>query len=291
MKKSKIYPWYFLVGALVIYTVLYVLPGIIGIGFSFTDWTAYSKELHFVGLKNFQTIFSPDENYLKYISNTLLFTVVTTVCKTGLALGLAVILSKGILALNFHRGVLYMPSVLSILVVGLIFTSILNPKNGLLNEMLGKLGLEFLQRKWLTDSHIAFWSVMAVDIWRGTGYIMTILIVGILSISTDYYEAASIDGAGGWVKFARITLPLLRPTLAVTIVLNVLYGLKVFDIVYVLTNGGPGHVTEVMYTAVFKQFSLGMYSTGTAISSVMFVFMVLIGIFMIRILTGEEVEE
>ena len=291
MKKSKIYPWYFALGALLIYSALYVLPGLVGIGYSFTDWSSYSTEVHFVGLENFRQILGSSENYMKYIGNTLLFTVVTTVMKTGLALIFALALSKDIKLKNFHRGVMYMPSVLSILIIGLVFTSILNPKTGLLNEFLRTIGMEGMTQKWLTDPKIAFFSVMGVDVWRGTGYIMTILIVGILSISTTYYEAAGIDGAGGFKKFTKITLPLLRPTLAVTIVLNVLYGLKVFDLVYALTNGGPGHTTEVMYTAVFKQFSQGMYAVGTTISSIMFVFMVIIGFFMIRVLTGNEVKE
>ena len=291
MKKSKIYPWYFAIGALIIYSALYVLPGLVGIGYSFTDWSSYSTEVHFVGLENFRQILGSNESYMKYIGNTLLFTVVTTVMKTGLALIFALALSKDIKLKNLHRGVMYMPSVLSILIIGLVFTSILNPKTGLLNEFLRTIGMEGLTQKWLTDPKIAFFSVMGVDVWRGTGYIMTILIVGILSISTTYYEAAGIDGAGGWKKFTKITLPLLRPTLAVTVVLNVLYGLKVFDMVYALTNGGPGHTTEVMYTAVFKQFSQGMYAVGTTISSIMFVFMVIIGFFMIRVLTGNEVKE
>ena len=291
MKKSKIYPWYFAIGALIIYSALYVLPGLVGIGYSFTDWSSYSTEVHFVGLENFRQILGSNESYMKYIGNTLLFTVVTTVMKTGLALIFALALSKDIKLKNFHRGVMYMPSVLSILIIGLVFTSILNPKTGLLNEFLRTIGMEGLTQKWLTDPKIAFFSVMGVDVWRGTGYIMTILIVGILSISTTYYEAAGIDGAGGWKKITKITLPLLRPTLAVTVVLNVLYGLKVFDMVYALTNGGPGHTTEVMYTAVFKQFSQGMYAVGTTISSIMFVFMVIIGFFMIRVLTGNEVKE
>lgn len=291
MKKSKLYPWYFAAGALFIYTALCVVPGIIGIGYSFTDWSAYSKEVHFVGLENFKNVFSADTNYFKYITNTLLFTAVTTIAKTGLGLVFALALSKNIKLKNFHRGVMYMPSVLSILIIGLIFTSILNPKMGLLNEGLRAAGLDSLTQQWLTNPKIAFWSVMAVDIWRGTGYIMTMLIVGILAIPKDYYEACSIDGANAWNRFSHITLPMLRQTLAVTIVLNVLYGLKVFDMVYALTNGGPGHTTEVMYTAVFKQFSQGLYAEGTTISSVMFIFMVVIGFFMIKILTKDEVQE
>lgn len=291
VKKSKVYPWYFAAGAVLIYTALSVVPGLIGIGYSFTDWSAYSTELHFVGLDNFIEVFSGDQDYLTYILNTLLFTVVTTVAKTGLGLLFALALSRNVKLKNFHRGVMYMPSVLSILIVGLVFTSILNPKTGLLNEFLRAVGLENLTQQWLTDPSVAFWSVMAVDIWRGVGYIMTILIVGILAIPNVYYEAAGIDGANGWKKFVYITLPMLKQTLAVTIVLNVLYGLKVFDLVYALTNGGPGHTTEVMYTAVFKQFSQGLYAAGTTISSVMFIFMVIIGYFMIKILTKDEVVE
>lgn len=291
MKKSKLYPWYFAAGALLIYTALCVVPGIIGIGYSFTDWSAYSNELHFVGLKNFKNVFSADTDYFKYITNTLLFTVVTTVAKTGLGLMFALALSKSVKAKNFHRGVMYMPSVLSVLIIGLVFTSILNPKTGLLNEGLRAIGLDSMAQQWLTNPKIAFWSVMGVDIWRGTGYIMTMLIVGILAIPQVYYEASSIDGANSWKSFIHITLPMLRQTLAVTIVLNVLYGLKVFDMVYALTNGGPGHTTEVMYTAVFKQFSQGLYAEGTTSSSVMFIFMVFIGYFMIKILTKDEVQE
>ena len=291
MNKAKVYPWYFAIGAVLVYTVLNVVPGIIGLGYSFTDWSAYSKELHFVGFKNFIDVFSGKGNYLTYILNTLLFTVVTTVAKTGLGLLLALALSKGIKGMNFHRGVMYMPSVLPVLVTGLTFTSILNPKIGFLNTFLRGIGLDFLAQKWLVDSKLAFWSVMAVDIWRGTGYIMTMLIVGILAIPNVYYEAVAVDGASAWQKFRYITLPMLRQTLAVTIVLNVIYGLKVFDMVYALTNGGPGHRTEVMYTAVYKMMSKGLYAAGTTISTLLFIFMLIVGYFMVKILTKDEVVE
>lgn len=117
-------------------------------------------------------------------------------------------------------------------------------------------------------------------------------IAGILSISSEYYEAANIDGATGLQKFRFITFPLILPTLATTTVLNVIYGLKVFDMIYVLTNGGPGKsTTEVLYTIVFKKFGMGQYAIGTALSSVMFVIMVFIGVFMIKIMTKNEVME
>ena len=291
MIEKKSYPIYFIFGALVLYVVLCVIPGLIGVGYSFTDWSSYSDEINFVGFKNFETIFSPDENYLRYLGNTVLFTLFTTICKTVIGLGLAVLLTKKIRGLNIHRAIMYMPAVISTLIVGMIFKSILNPQAGLLNEFLRSVGLGSFALKWLTNSKIAFWSVMAVDIWKGIGYIMTIFIAGILAISPSYNEAAEIDGASAWQRFTSITLPLLMPTLVVTTVLNVLYGLKVFDIVYALTNGGPGYATEVLYTGVYKEFSLGRFAVGTSLSSVMFIFMLIVGFFMIKIMTREEVEE
>ena len=291
MQKSKVYPWYFAIGSILIYTILSVIPGILGIGYSFTDWSAYSKEIHFVGFENFRNVFAGNDNYLRYIGNTVLFTLVTTVLKTVLGLLFAVALSRNIKWKNFHRGVLYLPSVLPILATGLVFTSILNPKTGFLNEMLRAVGLGGLAQKWLVDPKIAFGSVLAVDIWRGVGYIMTLLIAGILAIPDVYFEAAAIDGANAWQRFRFMTLPMLRQTLAVTIVLNVIYGLKVFDMVYALTNGGPGHRTEVLYTAVYKMMSKGLYAAGTTISSILFIFMVIIGYFMVKILTKDEVVE
>ena len=292
MNKKKVYPIYFVFGALLLYIVLFVVPSLIGIAYSFTDWSSYSDKLNFVGLDNFKLVFSSDENYMAIIKNTLKFTFITTILKNVLGLVLALLLTKSIKFLNFHRGIMFMPSVLSTLIIGMIFKSILDPSGGLLNTFLHSVGLGFLAGKWLVSSELAFGSVMAVDIWRGTGYIMTILIAGILSISTTYYEAASIDGANAYQKFRYITFPLLLPTLATTTVLNIIYGLKIFDMIYALTNGGPGRTTtEVLYTAVFKKFGTGQYAVGTALSTVMFLFMVVIGVFMIKIMTKDEVVE
>ena len=288
MNKKQIYPTYFTFGTLILYVVLYVLPAVMGIGYSFTDWSAYSDQLNFFGIENFKTVFSSDYNYMKMIGNTLWFTLVTTIVKNVLGLALAVLMTKQVKLLNFHRTVIYLPCILSALIVGMIFKSVLNPKIGLLNTALRAIGLDGLCQKWLTDSKIAFNSVMAVDIWKGMGYIMTIIIAGIMAISPVYYEAAAIDGGNAWHCFRYITLPLLMPTLTVTTVLNVIYGLKVFDTVYSLTNGGPGYATEVLYTGVYKEFGLGRYAVGTTLSTIMFLVMLVIGYFMIRSMAANE---
>lgn len=288
--KKKHYPFYFVVGALVLYLLLFIIPGFMGICYSFTDWSSYSRGIKFVGLDNFKTIFSSDENYMSYIFNTVEFTIITTIFKTILGLGFAIMLNKGIKGKNFHRAVIFMPAILSMLITGLIFKSILNPSTGLLNVTLTKIGLSGLTQQWLTDIRIAFFSIMSVDTWKGMGYIMTILMAGLQTISESYYEAADIDGASSWAKFRYVTLPLLTPSITVATVLNLLYGLKVFDIVYALTNGGPGYATEVLYTAVFKEFSLGRYGVGTALSSVLMIVAVVVGFFVVKLLDRGEVE-
>ena len=290
MDKNVMYPTYFAYGAILVYGVLFVLPGILGIGYAFTDWTAFSREVNFVGLKNFITVFSSEENYLKFLSNTLLFTFVTTIAKTVLGLSIALVLTGGgIFMLHIHRTILFIPSVLSALIVGMIFRSILNPRIGLLNSFLWLFDIS--GPHWLSDPTLAFWSVMSVDVWKGMGYIMTIFIAGLVSIPSTYYEAAKIDGAGPLQRFINITLPMLRPTITVTTVLNILYGLRAFDIIFVLTGGGPGFSTEVLYTSIFREFGFGRYGVGTALSSIMFIFMTIVGFFLIRIMTKNEVTE
>ena len=133
-------------------------------------------------------------------------------------------------------------------------------------------------------------SVIGVDTWRGVGYIMVIMIAGLQAIPRDYYEAASIDGASGWAAFWRITIPLLMPVLTVTTVLNLLYGLKVFDIVFVLTNGGPGRATDTVYTAIFDEFSKGRYGVATTLSTLLFLIMIVLGYFVIRLMHREAEE-
>lgn len=289
--KNKVYPFYFTFGALALYSVFVVLPGFMGIAYSFTDWNSYTTEVNFVGLDNFRTILSGGGNYLDYIGNTLFFTLFTLVSKTVIGLLLALLLSYGVRRLaHLYRVVIYLPVVLPTIVVGLVFRSILNPRTGILNEFFRAVGLDFLAQPWLVNPDIAMLSVAGVDTWKGVGYIMVILIAGLQTIPQEYYEAAEIDGASPVARFRYITLPLLVPALTVVTVLNLLYGLRVFDIVYVLTGGGPGYATDVVFTVVFDEFSKGRYGVGTALSSVLFVVMTVAAFFIVRRLTREPVE-
>jgi raffinose/stachyose/melibiose transport system permease protein len=270
--------------------VFVLLPSLLGLGFSFTDWSAYSTDIHWVGLANFAAILQPNSEYVGAIKNTVIFTVATIILKTIIALALAVLLTSGVRRLAYlYRALIYLPALLPMVAVGIVFKSILDPEVGLLNSTLHLVGLGFLAQQWLTNISLALWSVIGVDTWKGVGYIMVILIAGILAIPREYYEAAAMDGASGWQAFRHITMPQLRPVLAVTTVLNLLYALRVFDIVYVLTNGGPGYVTDTVYTAIFNAFSLGQWGVATALSTVFFIVMVALGFVVLRVMRRPEV--
>ena len=291
MNRKKLYPWYFAAGAALVYFLLCFLPGILGIGYSFTDWNNFTNEVNFVGLDNYKQIFEGNSEYVKYIINTVVFTIVTTVAKTVVGLALALLLTqKFIKCKNFQRMIIFSPQVMSYLVVGLVFKSMLHPTTGFLNNFLRSIGLDGLAENWLTDLQLVFPTVMAVDTWKGMGYIMVVVIAGLLSISPEYYEAASIDGATFFQKLRCITLPLLKPVLVNVPVLNVTYGLRVFDMIYSLTNGGPGNATGVINTAVYKEFSKGNLAMGTTLSSVLFFVMLALLYFIIKSMENKEVE-
>lgn len=290
MNQSKMYPLYFTFVALILYIVLFIVPGFLGIYYSFTDWNRYSSEIHFVGFDNYKTILTSNKNYMGYIGNTLKFTVISNIIKIIPALFLAILLNEGLKAKNVHRAILFFPSVLPYLVIGLIFRSMLHPTTGFINQALRSLGLDFMAQKWLVDPNWVWPSIYAVDAWRGIGYVMTIFLAGLQSIPEYYYEAADIDGATFMQKLRHITLPMLTPSININLIFGITYGLKVFDIIYVLTNGGPGHMTEVINTAVFQEFARGTYGVGTALSTLLFVFMAVVGLFIVRFLNQREVE-
>lgn len=290
--EHSLYPSYFYFGAVLLYLFLFVIPGITGVVFSFTDWNAFKSisDSEFVGFRNFRLVFSGEERYFKYLGNTALFAVVTTVAKSTIALAIALMLISDVKFRNFHRLAMFFPSIISILVTGLIFRVLLNPGRGLVNESLRAIGLGVLARDWLNSVDTAFASVMFVDIWRGVGYIMVVYIAGLVAIPPYFFEAAAVDGASYLQRLRHITLPLLKQTIIVTAVLNVIYGLRVFDIIYVLTKGGPGDATDVVYTSVFREFGQGNFALGSALSSVMLILLLATGFFSLRPLLSEEVE-
>ncbi|MEE8836502.1 MAG: sugar ABC transporter permease [Eubacteriales bacterium] len=292
MNKKKIYPWWFVAIPLILYALFFLLPSILGVFYSFTDWSRMTPKngLHFVGFQNYAEIFSGKNQYAAGILNTLKFTVISNLVKIIPALFLAILLQEGVRGKNFYRTVFYLPSILPFVVIGLIFTSVLNYSNGILNNTFEFLHMSWAKQKWLSDLHVVWKSIYMVDAWRGIGYVITIFIAGLNAIPRDYYEAARIDGANFWQRLWYVTLPMMRGAIMINLVFGVTYGLKVFDIIYVLTNGGPGHATEVITTYVYQLYGSGKYGVSTALSTVLLIVTAIVGIFIVKGMSAKNRE-
>lgn len=290
MNKNKIYNPWFSAPAFILYTIFFIVPVIAGIGISLTDWNTAWPEISFVGLNNYKDILASEGGpYLASIQHTLLFTVVTVIGKTIVGLGLALLLNNGLKGKNIFRGIYFLPYALAALIIGIAFMAILEP-DGPFNQMLKLIGLEGVATPWLSNPETALGSTMAVEIWRMAGWNMMILLAGLQMIPKEYYEASSIDGAGKRKQFFYITLPHLRSSLTMVMVLNTIHGLKVFDIIYALTGGGPGTYTEIISTQVFKEFGRGRYGMANALAMIVFLFTLIVSLIMKKTLMGKEEE-
>jgi len=278
MKASRLYPHYFLYPALLIYLALFICPTLFSFVYSFTDWNAYRDTVRFTGLDNFAKIVRNADLMLS-IGNTVLFAAVTSIGKNVLRIGFK----------RLFRTVFFLPTVLSFIVVGVLFTALLHP-DGFLNQFLGWIGLGGLRQEWLVDRSIVMYTVSFVDVWKGTGFHMIIFMAGLLAIPRDYGEAAQIDGANPFQEFFRIKLPLMMQAVSVNVVLSLIAGFKVFEQVFVLTNGGPGYASSVLNSIAFQMFGDGRWGLGTAMNLVLFLLITAISFLMLAYFKRKEVE-
>lgn len=291
-KKSKkpgsIYSYKLAVPAVLIFTAMFAIPVIMGVFTAFTDWNI--KDLYhfeFNGVDNFLKIFG-DKYFVLAIKNTFLFTIVTTVVKVIFAVLLAVALVKPLKTQKLMRSIFYIPSILSGVAIGLIFTSFFK-MDGMFDQILAFFGYTG-NTIWLGEETTAMWCVIWTDIWKGTGFAMMIFIAGLQGVPNEYYEAAAIDGASGMKRFFYVTLPLLMPSFTVVITSSLIAGLKVFDNVYVLTNGGPGFATQVLATYVYKNFSAGFLGKSSAMSLVLTIIVCICTLGLNKFMRSKEVE-
>ncbi|MEK3885751.1 sugar ABC transporter permease [Paenibacillus sp. PL2-23] len=290
MKRAKsMYGYYLVWPALLIYSLFFVVPAVIGLYYSFTDWRLDRDTITFTGWDNFKTIFS-DETLLLAMKNTLIFAIVTVLGKNILGIALAVALNMRLKTRNILRAIFYSPSILSVLVISIIFTPMLRTE-GMVNRMFEAIGLGTVSQAWLTDPAIVIFTIAAVSIWQHTGFQMAIYLAGLQSISKEYYEAATIDGAGAWRSFTSITLPLLLPAININLMLTLIGGLKVFSEVYVLTGGGPGNASQVVGTIILRAFGEGNWGLGTAVNTLLFLIVTLISIPLLIFMRRKEVTE
>lgn len=288
VSERKRYPLYFVVPALFVFALFFVIPTLLGFYYSFTDWDIDKSTISFIGFDNFAYLLKRDI-FLKAFRNTVYFGVATGVTKNILGLLLALAVNRDLKTKNYLRTMFYLPGVLSMIVVGIMFNSILSI-DGLLNNFMDIIGLGAMTTDWLGDINTAMNSVVALEVWKWAGFHMIIYLAGLQSIPEALLEAATVDGAGKVSKFFRVTLPLLMPSVTINIVISLIGGFKVFEQVYILTNGGPGNHTQVLNTLVFQAFSQGLYGRGSAMGLILFIFISLCSILMNKYLRSKEVE-
>ncbi|MFZ5924169.1 MAG: carbohydrate ABC transporter permease [Bacillota bacterium] len=283
---------YWMVAPAVALYVLFILyPIFRGLFISLHDWNVFSP-MTWVGLQNYRLLLR-DDIFRRAIANNVIYAVAVTVSKNALGFLLAVLVNaERLRGRTFFRTILFMPVTMSFVVVGLLWSWIYNPLFGLLNASLKAMGLGFLIRDWLSDPGIALWSIILVDTWKWLGFHMVILLAGLQSIPTELYEAAYVDGASSWRQFWGITVPLMMPVLTVSVMLSLMGAfVRNFDLVYVMTGGGPAHVTEVVLTWLHTQaFGFARMGYGAAMGFMLFVVVFIFSMVVMRSMRTERLE-
>lgn len=251
-----------------LFTVIVVLPIFFSVYYSTLNWDGFSKGI-FVGFENYKNLFvNNTDGFLQAVVNSLILALISVGIQLPISLLLALILSRGIRGERFFRTVYFIPVIISTVVIGQLWMKIYNSDYGMLNTVLGAFGLDSWTDAWLADPKTALACVFAAMLWQYVGYHMLLLYAGAKSISPDIYEAARIDGATEMKMAFHITIPLMKPILCVCIIFAVTGSFKAFDLIYVMTGGGPLHATEVpttlMYTTIFSRYQYG-YGSAMAI--------------------------
>jgi raffinose/stachyose/melibiose transport system permease protein len=285
---KKNYSYSMLLPGLLVFVVFFVLPSFVSFYYAFTNWSGIGK-FHWIGWDNFRSLLDNDDTTISF-RNTFLFTTLTTIAKITLGLALALFVNQKLKTAVYLRSMLFFPAILSSVAVALAFTAIYHPEQGILNQALRLLHLESWAKDWITDRQIVMYSVSFVEIWKWTGFHMVLFLAGLQSISRDMYESSTIDGANKWKQFRYITLPLLRSVINANIMFSIIGGLKVFDIVYGLTGGGPGNASNVLNIVIFKSFAQGRFGEATAANVILFL-MILVIVLILNKLLGNREEE
>jgi raffinose/stachyose/melibiose transport system permease protein len=280
----------FILPALLIFGVFIVIPMMSSMYYSLTDWNGLDPKITFIGMNNYRKLIDDAEVWIA-LKNTVVFAVLVTIFQNVLSLLLALLVDGSRWYYRYLRVVYLIPALLSALAIGYIWSYLYNPVFGIINTVLENIGLGALAQDWLGDPKWSMYSVVFTNVWQWAGITMIIYMAGLQAISADLYEAADIDGANKWQTFTRITFPLIAPAFTINIMISIIGSFKVFDIIYVMTKGGPGTTTESLAILLYKKaFNFNEMGYGTAIAVVMFLIILVISIFQLSILRRREVE-
>lgn len=289
MNARKIYPNYMMIIPIAVFIIFMILPSTLGYIYAFTNWNPYVEKISFVGLANFFEIFENKTLSIAFI-NTIILTLAKTVIANVLGIAIGVILNRKIRTVQALRTIYFFPVILSALVVGLIFAALFDANNGLINKILESLGLSNWTQPWLGQRVPALFVISLAEIWRSLGYAVVITLAALQSIPSAYIEASRIDGATEWDIFKWINLPLIMPAININIIFSLIYGLKMFDLVLILTSGGPGHDTETLGTLILSEMSRGRWAHSVAINMLFTILLVIVGGVYLKISNRLEID-
>jgi raffinose/stachyose/melibiose transport system permease protein len=281
----RTYPHWFYIPAGFVFAVFFIVPTLLAFYFSLTRWTLFDAT--FIGLENYQRFFN-DPQLTAGLRNTVIYAVITSGLKVIISLPLAMLLTSRLWLKGLLRGIIFFPVLVSTVAVGITFGVLMQPSIGLINTVLRVLGIS--APDWLGNPGLALISVALVDVWKGLGIATVIFMAGILSIPTDYFEAARLEG-GAWVKFRYVILPLARNPAFTVILLSFIGGLRTFDLIWTMTRGGPGFASDVLTSVIFKQYQAGFYGLSTAGNVVLFILVTIIVYPLMRFFNRQELTE
>ncbi|OKP92688.1 carbohydrate ABC transporter permease [Paenibacillus sp. P32E] len=280
----------FLLPGFIVFLIFYFVPIVMTAYYSLQDWDGINP-MTFIGLDNYTKMFTVDKSFWQAVWNSLAFLLVGVFIQLPVSFALALLVSRKMKGRKWFRNIYFFPVVMSTTMVSLLWVKIYDPNIGMLNTLMDTLGLGAWTGAWLGDTKTALLSVLIVTTWHYVGYNMLILFAGMQGIPEQYYEAAKLDGATGWKAVRHITFPLLSDVLRICIVLNVIYALKTFESVYVMTNGGPLNSTTVIALKMFQEAFLRQnFGYGSALAVFMVLECLVISWVLNKILTQEKIE-
>lgn len=270
--------------ALVMFFVFVIYPLFSTIYLSLFDYGLTDARLRFVGVGNFVELGS-DPVFWRSLGNNLTILVVSVIVQVGLGLILAALIDRGARwGRSIFRTLNFAPVVMSAVAVGILWQLIYDPTVGLANRFVALFGIRPPSQGWLGDPNLAIFSILVVACWQYTGYVMVIVLAGMQSVSPELYEAAALDGAGEVRKFISVTIPSIRNVIIAVILITMIGAIKVFDLVYILTRGGPANASQVMSTYIYyNAFTVNRAGYASAISVVLLVIALILGVLQLRL--------
>jgi ABC-type sugar transport system permease subunit len=275
--------WTFVLPPLAIYVLFVLVPLVQSVYISLTDWNGVRPVINWIGLENYTTLIQ-DPRFLNAMWHNIIWVIVGTISPIVISLGLAMLLWPRTRGRTIFQSAYFMPQVLSTVAVALIWARVYHPLSGILNRLLEAIGLGHLATGWLGESHSALAAVLVAAIWSYFGFALTVIMAGLQTINMELIDAAKVDGANGWQRFIHVILPELRYVLTMIVGYTLIGGFNVFDIVWVMTQGGPGNATEVVSTLLYTEaFVEGDVSYGTAMAMMLTVISLVISAIFITV--------